>query len=43
MLSRRYMREFASAGMIDLFLMLCVFGNTVILGMDGLVDEDTEA
>lgn len=28
--------------LVDNFLMICVFGNTVILGLDGLVSTDAE-
>lgn len=42
LLSRRYMEEFMDAGAMELFLMLCVIGNTLILGLEGLVTESTE-
>ena len=41
-LSRRYSREFVESFIIEHFLLLCVFGNTLILGLDGLVENETE-
>lgn len=36
------MKEFVESFSVDYFLMICVFANTIILGMDGLVDSATE-
>lgn len=41
-LSRKYCSVFVESFFIDNFLMLCVFGNTIILGMDGLVSSSAE-
>jgi hypothetical protein len=41
-LSRKYAANFVQSFLVDNFLMICVFGNTVILGLDGLVSADAD-
>ena len=36
------MEEFMETGFMELFLMLCVIGNTLILGLEGLVSASTD-
>lgn len=36
------MEEFMETGFMELFLMLCVVGNTLILGLEGLVSASTD-
>jgi len=37
---RYYLKSFIELGVYENFLMLCVFLNTLILSLDGLVDAE---
>jgi hypothetical protein len=39
---RRRLKEFVLSKLIDNFLLFCVFANTIILSLNGIVDEDTD-
>ena len=38
---RRYVRDFVLSNTIDMFLMVCVFFNTLTLALTGLLDDST--
>ena len=38
--SRRYVKTFALGQWFDIFIMICVTGNTIILALDGLVNTE---
>lgn len=38
--TRRIIKNFALGKYFDTFIMLCVLGNTIVLSLDGLVEEE---
>lgn len=40
-ITRRYIRQFILSSLIENFLMICVFSNTLLLALDGLVTDTT--